>query len=221
MKFTFVLPAIALCLGLALTAPKGLRVRRTIVVFACAAVTGGYWYARNAIVAGNPLPSLSLSLGPFSLPSVKGALPTSMVAKFLFDGPAWIDYFIPGLRSSLGPAWVAVIAFRCLRDHGRGLPTFRGVRMLGFVGFASLAAYLFTPQYLVGAFGRPFFFSANLRYASPALAVGLVLLPIVSRRWRSWTVCAYALAACCHTTRPDSVADGIPMGDVRHPREWP
>ena len=212
-KFTFVLPAVALCVGMAVIAPKGLRLRRTVVVVACALVTGGYWYARNAIVTGNPLPSLSLKIGPFSLPSVEGTTPTSRVAKFLFDGPAWTDYFIPGLRSSLGPVWPAVVAFALVGMVGAVVQHRDArVRMLGIVGIASIAAYLVTPQYLVGGFGRPFFFSANLRYASPALAIGLTLLPVVFRRWRSWVLIAYAPARR-HTARPDLVADGFRLGD--------
>jgi hypothetical protein len=61
----------------------------------------------------------------------------------------------------------------------------RDVRMLGVVGVVSLAAYLFTPQYLVLG-GVPAFFGTNLRYALPALAIGLVVMPVVLQRWRVW-----------------------------------
>ena len=184
---------------------------------------GSHWRVlvpRNAIVAGNPLPSLSLSLGPFSLPSVKGTLPTSMVAKFLFDGPAWIDYFIPGLRSSARP--------RVGRGHRVSLssgsrrpsnvPTRSSECSASWVSQASrrICSHRSTSWAPSGG---------HSLHCQPAVQIqrsrsGSYCCPIVSRRWRSWTVCARA-RACCHTTRPDSVADGIPMGDVHHPREWP
>src|SRR5205085_9934578 len=42
-KFTFVVPAVVLCLGLAWTAPRGYRIRRAVAVFAAAALAGGCW----------------------------------------------------------------------------------------------------------------------------------------------------------------------------------
>ena len=211
MKFTFVLPAAALCLGLALTAPRGARLRRATAVFAGAAVAGGYWYVRNAVVTGNPLPSLSLSVGPLSLPSVKGRLPTATVAKFVFDARAWRENFLPGLRSSLGPVWIAIVLFALA---GIVIATVQSsepiLRMLGIVGLASAAGYLFTPQYLVGGFGRPLFFGANVRYGSPALAIGLVLLPVVLRRWWSWVLGAYTLAVVLTQVDPSSWPTGVP-----------
>lgn len=210
MKFTFVGPAAALCLGVVLTAPKGVRIRRTMVVLVAASITGGYWYVRNAVATGNPLPSLSIKLGPLSLPSVQGTSPTSSVSAFLFDGRAWTDNFLPGLRSSLGPVWIAVVAFALAGMLAAAAHrTDARLRMLGLVGIVSAAAYIFTPQYLVGGFGRPFFFGANVRYVSPALVVGLVLLPILLARWRSWVLGAYVLALVLTELDPASWPTGF------------
>ncbi|MEJ7583569.1 MAG: hypothetical protein WKF43_05635 [Acidimicrobiales bacterium] len=210
MKFTFVLPAGALCLGLAVTTPRGARVRRSAVVVLGAILTGGYWYARNARATGNPLPSLDVSFGPLSLPSATGATPTSTVANFLFDGRAWTENFLPGLRSSFGPGWIAVVALALAglvaalaqRDDAR-------VRMLGIVGLLAAAGYVATPQYLIGGFGRPFFFGVNLRYVSPALVLGLILLPIVLRRWGTWVLGAYTLAVIVTQVDPTSWPTGF------------
>jgi hypothetical protein len=211
IKFTFVLPAAAVCVGLALTAPRGSRVRRAAAMFAAATVAGGYWYVRNAVATGNPLPSLSVHLGPLSLPSVKGATPTSTVAKFVFDGTAWRENFLPGLRSSFGPAWIAVVAFAfaglVIAVVQRSEPQ---LRMLGAVGLACAAGYLFTPQYLTAGFGTPFYFGVNLRYASPAIVIGLILFSIVLRRWGSWVLGALALAVVATQLDPTSWPTGVP-----------
>jgi hypothetical protein len=111
----------------------------------------------------------------------------------------------------LGPAWIAIVGFALA---GMIVATFQRaqprLRMLGIVGLASAAGYLFTPQYLVGGFGRPLFFGANLRYASPALAIGLVLFPIVLRRWWGWVLGAFALAVVVTQLDPTSWPTGVP-----------
>ena len=68
--------------------------------------------------------------------------------------------------------------------------------MLGFVGFAAVVGYVFSPQIL--ALGsEPVYFVFNLRYVSSALVLGLVLLPVVPafnagrRAW--WVLGAFAL----------------------------
>jgi len=55
-KLNFLLPAAVLVLGFALVAPVGSR-RRTLAASGLAALAGGgYWYLRNLIHTGNPLP---------------------------------------------------------------------------------------------------------------------------------------------------------------------
>jgi hypothetical protein len=107
------------------------------------------------------------------------------VREFLFDRHAWTEYFIPGLRISLGPAWVAVVAVAFV---GMVAATFARteapVRMLGFVGILSVAAYVCIPQYFGARRHNPIFFQYTLRYAAPALIIGAVLLPIAFVRYR-------------------------------------
>ena len=49
--------------------------------------------------------------------------------------------------------------------------------MLGLVALVSLAAYLITPETAAGPAGDPAGFAFNLRYAAPALALSLAVLP--------------------------------------------
>ena len=63
-KFTFLAPAAAICLGLAVTSPRGARLRHTWVIAAGAIATSVCWYARNTIATRNPLPNFSADLGP-------------------------------------------------------------------------------------------------------------------------------------------------------------
>ncbi len=60
-------------------------------------------------------------------------------------------------------------------------------KMLAAVGIVAAIGFVVSPQYLT-AFGAPVFFVDNIRYADPAIMLGLVLLPLsrdlVSPRWR-------------------------------------
>jgi hypothetical protein len=198
-KFTFLAPVAALSVGVIALAPRGERLRRGGAWALVVALAGGFWYVRNLVKVGNPLPGFSF--GPLDLPSPPNSTGSSSVSRFLFDGQAWGDYFLPGLGKAYGPAWWALVA---LAAAGLLLAVLAGprriVRMLGLVGIAVLAAYLFSPQFLT-LYGVPYYFVFNLRYASPALVVGLVLLPTVPlvttgrRAWWVLSALAFVLVA--------------------------
>lgn len=176
-KFTFVAPVAALTVGVWFLASRGKKLRHIGLWTALVLLTGGFWYGRNLLVVGNPLPSLHLRLGPLKLPGPPVGTPTSTVAHFLLDGSVWHKYYLPGLRLSFGPAWWAVLGMAAV---GLLLATATGgrqQRVLGFVGLAAGVLFLFTPQYLV-VLGVPVFFVYNIRYVDPALVIGLALLPI-------------------------------------------
>jgi hypothetical protein len=196
-KLNLLAPFGLLTLGvIAVTA--GYRVRATLVWVASSLVTGGFWFARNLVEAGNPLPWLD-----------KGPLPgpdqldidirePHTVSDYLTDVDVIKDSFIPGLHESFGDLWplilVAVIG-------GFLLAIFRGrtpiTRMLGIVALFSGIAYLFTPLTAAGPLDHPTAFTTNLRYASPALGLGALLLavdPWFDRgRIRDWLLAALAV----------------------------
>jgi hypothetical protein len=177
-KYTLVGPVAVLTLGVWVVSRRGHRVRPGALWLGLVALTGGYWYLRNWVIVANPLPSLS-HLGPIKLHSPPINSPNTSVGHYLFDGSIWRRFFIPGLRSSLGPAWPALLACAAA---GMVLVFFsrrnKVSRMVAVVGAGSMVAFIYTPQFL-GLPGAPFFFEYNLRYSMPALLVGLVLLPLV------------------------------------------
>jgi hypothetical protein len=192
-KFTFIIPIAALSVGMIAIARRGDRVRQGSVWLFVVVLSGGFWYARNLLAVGNPLPGFSF--GPLDLPSPPERTPTASVSDFLFDGSSWRKYFLPGLGKAYGPAWWALLA---LVGAGLVLAVLTGPRrlerMLGFVGIAAAFGYVFSPQILT-LYGKPYYFVFNLRYAAPALLLGLVLLPTspaLAAGRRSWWV----LGAC-------------------------
>jgi hypothetical protein len=195
-KFTLILPVVALTVGIWVLARRGRRLVETGTWVLLVLITGGFWYLRNLIAVGNPLPSLALHLGPLALPSPAIGTPSSTLAHYLAKGSAWHKYFLPGLRLSFGPAWWAILALAAAGlILGVMVGPHRMPKMLAWVGLASGAAFVVTPQYLA-VLGTPVYFVDNVRYVDPALVLGLVLLPLIpwirerSRQW--WLLGIYA-----------------------------
>jgi hypothetical protein len=219
-KLNFLLPAAVLVVGLALIAPRGHRWSALWVAALAALAGGGYWYLRNLIHAGNPLPWIH-HLGPITLPAPEQALggrEANSVLGYLTDGTVWSDWFFPGLHQALWIVWpllgAAALAglVLCLVPMRGSFGTpevpkeprigggkscgslgtaavskepWDGKRwdpvlvIAGLVGLASALAWLIAPTSASGPDGMPKGFESGLRYLTPALILGLALLPTV------------------------------------------
>ncbi len=167
--------------GLPLLAPAGRR-RRSLAVAALAALAGGgYWYLRNLIHSGNPLPWFD-SLGPLSLPAPEQALGRReghSVLGYLGDGAVWSDWLLPGLHGALTILWPwsrplpSPALALCSPSPDRD----RVLTLAGLTGLAVIVAWLIAPTSASGPEGVPRGFESGLRYLAPALVLGLALLP--------------------------------------------
>ena len=179
-KLNFLLPAAVLVLGLALIAPRGGRGRALGIGGLAAFAGGGYWYLRNLIHSGNPLPWFT-DLGPISLPGPDQALggrEGHSVLGYLTDGPVWSGWLLPGLRDGLTVLWPLLLALALaglLLSLGRGANA--PLRLVGAVGLAAALAWLIAPTSASGPEGIPRGFESGLRYLAPALVLGFALLP--------------------------------------------
>jgi hypothetical protein len=219
-KSTAVAMAAALTVAIVFLAPAGRRWTAFGWWFLPALAGGGYWYLRNLIAAGNPLPQLE-SIGPISLPHperLQHGRPDFSVAHYATDTGVWREYFAPGLHHAFGLLWPLVIAGAIagglmLLIWGRG----RLLRWLGAVVLLGLLAYLFTPLSAAGAEGAPVGFAINIRYAIPALLAGLTLLPLAqlfaSRRSRLADVPGVRYL-CGHSTTGTSGAEWALLGGL-------
>ncbi len=201
-KLNFLLPAAVFVIGLAAIAPRGARWRAFGVAGLGALAGGGYWYLRNLLQTGNPLPWVD-GLGPVSLPAPDQALggrEAHSVLGYLTDATVWSDWFLPGLHDGLWIFWpllgAAALAglVLCLVPTDRDLhsPRITGsmqvsaglaryadriLPLVGLVGLATALAWLVAPTSASGPEGMPRGFESGLRYLAPALILGLVLLP--------------------------------------------
>jgi len=179
-KLNFLLPAAVLVAGLAVMAPRGGRWRALSVSGLAAIAGGGYWYLRNLVHTGNPLPWFD-RLGPVSLPAPEQALGGRQghsVFGYLADGSVWSEWFLPGLHHGLTILWPLLVALAlaglvlCL---GRGTSPL--LRVAALAGLAAGLAWLVAPTSASGPEGMPRGFESGLRYLAPALVLGLALLP--------------------------------------------
>ena len=178
-KLSFLAPVIAMFVGLIAIAPRGERTRAGLWFAGPALLTGGYWYVRNAVAVGNPIPYTSF--GPLGLPAPERDLelrPGYSVFHYATDFDVWSDWFFPGLDDSFGLLWPLVLA--AILGAG-AYALWRGaepiLRMLGGVVLFTAIAYVFTPLTAAGEEGEPIAFVWNVRYLAPAAAIGLAILP--------------------------------------------
>jgi len=190
-KLTVLAPVLALTVGVIAIAPRGRRAGTTAQWLVPLFVAGGFWYLRNLIAVGNPLPWTSFA-GILPTPAAPLQQHTGYsVAHYLTSTHFWSAFAQPALAAGLGRWWWAVLASAVLGPILCVLPDRLGsnyrhaevsfqavVRMLGFVALVSLAAYVVTPESAAGPQADPLGFAFNLRYLAPALALALTVAPL-------------------------------------------
>ncbi|MCW2979281.1 MAG: hypothetical protein JWO14_1008 [Solirubrobacterales bacterium] len=208
-KVTVLALAGALSIAVLVLAPVGKRWKAAGWWFVPALIGGGYWYLRNLIVAGNPIPQVT-KLGPITLPHpdrLQEGRPNFAITHYATDTSVWHHYFSPGLHGAFGVLWPLVVVgavAACL------LAIFAGrdklVRWLGGVALFGLLAYLFTPLGAAGVQGEPTGFAINVRFVIPALLAALVLVPLprfLDAPKRQWGLIAVLTVVFLVTDRPD------------------
>jgi hypothetical protein len=151
-------------------------------------------------------------LGPLALPGperLQTARPDFPVLHYATDTGVWREFFGPGLHEAFGPLWpllvAAGLAGAVLVIARRGYPL---LQLLGAAAIFGLVAYLATPLSAAGEQGAPVAFSINIRFALPALAIGLVLLPLgrgLEGRRAGWVLLAGLLVVLVLTDNTDAV----------------
>jgi hypothetical protein len=210
-KVTVLAMAGALALAVIALAPARRRRAAAAWWFIPALLGGGFWYLRNLVVAGNPIPQIE-HLGPITLPHperLQTARPDFAIAHYATDTRVWSDYFGPGLHHAFGGLWPLVVLGAlagAVLALARGRT--RAVRWIGGVALFGMIAYVFTPLSAAGAEGAPTAFELNIRYLLPALLAGLALLPLwrgFDDRRRQGALLAALLAVLVLTDRSDAV----------------
>ncbi|HSR24701.1 MAG TPA: hypothetical protein VLW53_14195, partial [Candidatus Eisenbacteria bacterium] len=179
--------AAAMAVGVVFIVPPGVRRRAFGIFLAGVLATAGFWFLRNLIHAGNPLPWIR-HIGPIDLPGPNRGLQGRhdfTVAHYIFNSPStsfWRAWFLNPIENLLGPLWFLILGGA---SAGAILAIWRprspAVRLAGVVTIAAAIAYIFTPLTAAGPEGHPLAFGINLRYLTPGFALGLALLPLEPR----------------------------------------
>ncbi len=179
IKLTFLAPVALLTLGMLALAPAGRRRAGALTWLIPLVLAGGFWYARNLVAIGNPLPWSSFAgILPTPAPPVQSHV-NFAVAHYLTSSAFWRHYFVSGMAAQLGSWWYVIAAGAILGPLLCLLPgADRTLRMLAVVALGSLAAYLVTPNGAIGPDGDPVGFAYNLRYAAPGLALAYAIAPM-------------------------------------------
>jgi hypothetical protein len=154
-------------------------------------VTGSYWFIRNIVGTGSPLPYMRLGPLHARVPPEHNSL-----ASHLFNRDYWRIAYYPGLHRGLGGAWplfllAFVAAIVVLAWRGRPFME-RAVAVAVVAGFV---AYVFTPE--TGNLG----FAFNLRYLEPVMLMAFTVVPLaIPDRRRGLAAAGYtALIAAAMT----------------------
>ncbi len=181
-KYTFLVPAFALVIGVIVTSPRGQRRRNASALVGGLVATGGWWYLRAAVHTGNPL-GLRQTLGPLHLSGPTSPLANASqqtVFSEIRHLSLWGTRFAPGLAHAFGPFW-PLLLLGCVAAVLGALAT-RSEPVLGAFAVATVLAaisYLFLPTGATGIEHSTTLFQVNLRYLAPALALALLLAPII------------------------------------------
>ena len=178
-KLNFVLPGLVLALGAPFLAGSADRGRAVLPALGGLFAGGSFWYLRNLVQSGNPLPWVA-EVGPLSLPGPdqeRGGRDPGSVLGYLDDPGVIVDQFIPGLWEGFGDPWPLLLVLALV---GLGLsfrrPFDRPLLLGSVTGIAVLLAWIVGPTSASGPEGDPVGFVSGLRYLVPALAIGLALL---------------------------------------------
>jgi hypothetical protein len=179
VKLNLLGPVAALALAAIALTPSGWRRNASGWWIGGLVLAGGYWYARNLIALGNPLPWFSFGVLPTPRPPPLQHGNNYSLADYATHPGILRHWLIPALRLNLGACWPALVAVAvvgplvCLfskRD--------RVILAAALIALASLVAYLLTPLTACGPWGHPYCMKLNMRYGASALTLALTVTPL-------------------------------------------
>jgi hypothetical protein len=179
VKLNLLAPVAALTLVAIATTPGGRRRSATGWWIAALVLAGGYWYARNLIALGNPLPWFSFGGLPTPQPAPLQQGNNYSLASYATYPRILRHWLIPALNLNLGPWWPALVAVAvvgpvvCLYSKRD-----RVILAAALIALASLVAYPLTPLTACGPWGHPYCLRLNIRYGAPALTLAVAVTPL-------------------------------------------
>jgi hypothetical protein len=182
VKTTFLVPVVAITIGVIVFSGKGRRWTTTWVMGLPLLITGGYWYLRAAIKSGgNPIPITKF--GPLGLPTPDqmplDPRPRFAVAHYITNPTIYRRWFFPELENAFGPLWPLILIIAvCAAVYIAWRSRNKILRVIAVASLLTAIVYVFTPLTAAGQEGSPTGFFTNTRYLVPGLVLAMTLLPI-------------------------------------------
>jgi hypothetical protein len=179
VKLNLLAPVGALTLAAIALAPSGRRRSAAGWWIGGLVLAGGYWYARNLIAIGNPLPWFSFGVLPTPRPPPLQGGTNYSLATYATSPGILRHWLIPALNMNIGPWWPALAAAAmagplvCLFSKRDRL-----ILAAALIALASMVAYPLTPVTACGPRGHPYCLMYSIRYAAPALTLALAVTPL-------------------------------------------
>jgi hypothetical protein len=187
-KLTALAPGAVLLAGFVFLLQRGNRLRGGLAMALAAGATGAFWFIRNLIHTGNPVPWLSI--GPLEKAGELTGRQPEPIVSYLTDFSIWSEWLAPGLSDRLGPLWLTLLVC-AIAGLALGLASRDRLRIvIAASGTAALLAYVLIPLGAAGPEGAPTAFVANVRYVTPAAALGFISLALPPRWFerRNWNI---------------------------------
>lgn len=124
-KLTVAAPIAVLTVGIVVLAFRARRPVTAALWCGALALSGGYWFVRNWVVDGSPVPYFELEVGPLVLESDFERNPT--ILDHVTSRAVWREFYLPGLSEAFARAWPLLVV---LALGGAAVAVLRGRRPL-------------------------------------------------------------------------------------------
>ncbi len=177
----FVPPLIGVALLALWLRPRAHRAKvlRTLVTLAAPLLSGGFWYARNALLTGNPLYPLEIQMfGRSIVPGwyLSEAMRASQYYVPFDDWRACGDLVLGVLDARLAPFWIIALLAGCLGQRAKAAGTRWAIATFAFLAVLNVVMYwVFIP------------YRTQQRFMLQAL--GLAVVPLAMTLDRSPWLC--------------------------------
>ena len=211
-KITIAAPMALLAVGVVVVALRARRYAAAATWTGALALTGSFWFLRDWVLSGTPLPWFDINAGPIHLPAqIPPSAPS--LAHDVLRADAWRDLYLDGIWQGLGRAWPVVLALLLVAVVLLVVSGPSGAhRLVGAVLVVGVVGYVFTP--LTGGFGFVF----NLRYLAPVLLVAFAVLPALlpsPAGWRRLAIAMLLVVLVADLTMPNRErVDAWPSGTI-------
>src|SRR5262249_47100082 len=143
-KLTVEVPVAVITIGFVIYCFRRRERANAAVWIVTLVASGCFWFVRNWILQGSPIPYTRIGIGRFSLPANVPQQKGRSVLAYIGDGRVWRQHYLPGLEQAFTRAWpvvllvAVVVGVVAIVQRGAPLRRILGAAvLLGLLGYAA------------------------------------------------------------------------------------